>query len=341
MHFHPRLLLVLILGVVRLAAQDTRREETVGTLDFFGLRRVAETEVRGALKLKEGDPFPRSAAKAIVAELEKIPGVRRATVAPITVDGTGQLKIFIGIQEEGAAGFTFRAAPQGEQRLPDELVQIYREFTAAIGPAVRKGGDREDHSQGHALNQNPELRKAQEAAIAQLKASASVVQDVLRSSGSASDRGAAAWLLGYAPDKKAIAAELVAAARDPDSTVRNNATRALGAVAKLAAAQPALGIVIEPDVFVDMLRSVTWTDRNKVSFLLDGMTAFGAPELLRTLHARALPELIEIARWKSKGHAFPAVRILGRIAGWKDEQILRTWRDGGLEKIVAAATAAK
>jgi hypothetical protein len=82
------------------------------------------------------------------------PRVQAATVAPITVDGTGKLKIFIGIQEDGAAGFTLREAPQGEQRLPDELALIYRDFMKALGPAVRKGGDREDHSQGHAPNQH-------------------------------------------------------------------------------------------------------------------------------------------------------------------------------------------
>ena len=334
----PRLLLILLLGFTRLLAEEARHEETADTLDFFGLRRLTETDVRAALKLKEGDVFKRSSAKSLVAELEKIPGVAKATVSPITVDGSGKLKVFIGIQEEGAAGFTLRDAPQGEQRLPDNLAQIYRDFISALGPAVRKGGDNEDHSQGHALNQNPELRKAQDAAIAQLKENTAMVREVLRASSNAEDRRAAAWLLGYAPDKKAIAADLVEAARDPDGTVRNNATRALGAIATLAAARPALGIVIKPDVFLDMLRSVTWTDRNKVSFLLDGMTKSGATELLRTLRERALPELIEIARWKSDGHAFPAIRILGRIAGWEDQRILRTWHEGGLETIIAAAS---
>ena len=336
-----KVLLFFSIGLACIAAEDVRREQTVGTLDFFGLRRLTETEVRSALKLKEGDVFQRGAMKSIVADLEKIPGVSKATVSPITVDDTGKLKVFFGIQEDGEAGFTFRDAPQGEQRLPNHLAQIYRDFISALGPAVRKGGDREDHSEGHALNQNPELRKTQDAAIALLKDNTPLVQEVLRSSSSAEDRGAAAWLLGYAPDKKAITADLVAAARDPAATVRNNATRALGAIAALATAKPALGISIEPEVFLDMLRSVTWTDRNKVSFLLDGMTESGAPELLRTLRARALPELVEIARWKSDGHAFPAVRILGRIAGWEEERTLRTWREGGLEKVIAAATDAK
>lgn len=334
-------LLLFFVGLVCTVAEEARCEDTVGTLDFFGLRRVTEADVRAALKLKEGDVYVRTAGRSIVAELEKIPGVSKATVAPITVDGSGKLKIFIGIQEEGAAGFTFRDAPRGAQRLPDDLAQIYRDFISALGPAVRRGGAGEDYSQGHSLSKDPELRKSQDAAVAQLREKSALVREVLRSSGSAADRGAAAWLLGYAPDKKAIAADLVAAARDPDGTVRNNATRALGAIAAFAAANPELGISIEPEVFIDMLRSVTWTDRNKVSFLLDGMTKSGGAELLRTLRERALPELIDIARWKSEGHAFPGVRILGRIAGWEEQRTIRTWKEGGVEAIIAAATAVR
>ena len=185
------------------------------------------------------------------------------------------------------------------------------------------------------------MRKAQDAAVAALKDHTPIVREVLRASGSAEDRVAAAWLLGYAPDKKLIATDLVAAARDPNGSVRNNATRALGIIAEYAAANPAFGISIEPDVFLDLLRSVTWTDRNKGSFLLDEMTKSDARELLHALRTRALPELVEMARWKSDGHACPAVRILARVAGWEEQKALRAWREGSLEKLIAAATGAK
>jgi uncharacterized membrane protein len=330
--------IVALVACTTVEAQPAPRPgETVGTLDFFGLRRLSELDVRAALKIEEGDPFERDAMGSLVAKLEKIPGVRKATVTPVTVDGTGKLSVFIGVQETGAAGFTLREPPEGTQRLPDALAQTYRDFMAALGPSVQKGGDREDHSQGHALNSSPQLRKPQDLAIVQLEANTAAVRDVLRSSRFEQDRAAAAWLLGYAPDKKAIVPDLVEAARDADATVRNNATRALGVIAELAAAQPRLGISIPPDLFVDMLHSVTWTDRNKVSFLLMSMTNSGEPELLRMLRARALPELVEIARWKSKGHALPAALILGRIAGWKDEHTAEVWNEGGAEKIIAAA----
>jgi hypothetical protein len=64
--------------------------------------------------------------------------------------------------------------------------------------------------------------------------------------------------------------------------------------------------------------------------------------LLRTLREQRMPELIEIARWKSDGHAFPAIRILGRIAGWDEKtSILTARREEGLEKLIAAASAVK
>lgn len=338
------LLWLLTFGFVRLAAEEARPAESVGTLDFFGLRRVTEAKARAALKIKEGDPYDRQSSKALTAAVEAIPGVSKATVSAITVDGTGKLKIFVGVLEEGSSGFTLREVPQGEQRLPAALAQIYDDFIKALGPAVRKGTGGEEHAQGHALSKDPDMRKAQDAAVEQLKAHTAVVQEILRSSRHAEDRGAAAWLLGYAPAKKVIAADLVAAARDPNGSVRNNATRALGIIVEYATAHPELGIVIESEVFLDMLRSVTWTDRNKVTFLLDGMTKSGprAAELRRTLREQRMPELIEIARWKSDGHAFPAIRILGRIAGWDEKTIiLSARREEGLEKLIAAASAVK
>ncbi|MES2697690.1 MAG: HEAT repeat domain-containing protein [Verrucomicrobiota bacterium] len=344
MFLRSALPLLFLFSLVRLVAAEPRPPETVGTLDFFGLRRVTEAEVRAALQLKEGDRYDRKSAKSLTAAVEALPSVKKATISPVTIDGTGKLSVFIGVEEEGSVGFAFLAAPQGEQRLPEPLAQIYRDMIAALGPAVRKGTGGEDHSQGHALSKDPGLRQAQDAAVAQLKeqATRSLVQEVLRSSSNAEDRTAAAWLLGYAPDKQAIVADLVAAARDPDGSVRNNATRALGVLTDYAAEHPKLGIVIEPQVFLDLISSVTWTDRNKGSFLLSGLTKrpTGAA-LLRTLREQRLPELIEMARWKSKGHAYPSVLILGRIAGWDESATLRAAHEGNVEKLIAAAKAAK
>jgi hypothetical protein len=340
----PRVLLLpLALFATTLAGggeASKARTPTVDTLDFFGLRRLTEAEIRAKLPFKEGDAFRRADTKSIEAALEKIPGVQKASLSPITVSG-GSLRLFVGIQEEGATGFKLRDAPTGEQRLPEAAAQIYRDCMSALGPAVRKGTAREDHSQGHALSDDPDMRKAEDAAIVFAKAETPLLQEILKSCGSDDDRCAAAWLLGYAPDKKLIIADLVEAARDPDGSVRNNATRALGVIADYAAANPKLGIRIDPTIFIAMLGSVTWTDLNKASFLLEGLTKDRPPELLRVLREQALPQLTDIARWKSEGHAYPGIRILGQIAGWKDDQIMKARGKDGVEKIIAAAASTK
>ena len=146
------------------------------------------------------------------------------------------------------------------------------------------------------------------------------------------------WLLGYAPDKTAVTSDLIDAARDPNAKVRNNVTRALGAIAVLAAAKPELGIHIDPSVFIEMLDSVTWTDRNKASFLFEGLTRSKSPDLLALLRHRSLHDLKEMARWKS-GHALTAALILGRVAGWSDEQTYKAWVGGRREDILTAAEA--
>ena len=222
-------------------------------------------------------------------------------------------------------------------------MQIFRDFSSALGPAVRSGKARQDNSQGHSLTADPDLRKAEEAALAQMKDNVEVVRVVLKTSAYVEDRRAAAWLLGYSPDKASITDDLVDAARDPDSGVRNNATRALGAIAALADLKPELRIRIDPAVFIEMLDSVSWTDRNKAGFVLEGLTKSNQPDLLQQLRDHAMPDLIEMARWKSAGHAFGFVMILGRIAGWSDEQTRDTWGwgKGDVEIVIAAASSAR
>jgi hypothetical protein len=62
-----------------------------------------------------------------------------------------------------------------------------------------------------------------------------------------------------------------------------------------------------------------WTDRNKASLALLRLSERRAPRLLEQLRREALVPLVEMARWKTPGHAAPALTILGRIAGLSDE----------------------
>jgi hypothetical protein len=48
------------------------------------------------------------------------------------------------------------------------------------------------------------------------------------------------------------------------------------------------------------LNPIEWTDRNKSSLALEMLTESRDPALIADLRARALPSLIEMARWKSE-----------------------------------------
>jgi hypothetical protein len=47
--------------------------------------------------------------------------------------------------------------------------------------------------------------------------------------------------------------------------------------------------------------------------------------------------LVEMARWKSDGHAKPAFVILGRIAGYSDDAANAAWVRGERELVIGAA----
>ena len=57
------------------------------------------------------------------------------------------------------------------------------------------------------------------------------------------------------------------------------------------------------------------------------------------LHERALPAVIEMARWKVLDHALPAYLILGRLAGIPEEQLRESWEKG--ERMATIDTAVR
>ena len=49
--------------------------------------------------------------------------------------------------------------------------------------------------------------------------------------------------------------------------------------------------------------------------------------------------LVEIARWKSDGHAQPGFLVLARLAEYSDEDALDLWARGERERVIQAAVA--
>jgi hypothetical protein len=67
------------------------------------------------------------------------------------------------------------------------------------------------------------------------------------------------------------------------------------------------------------------------------LTAQRNPALLSLLRRRALDALIEMARWRSAGHAQNARIILGRVAGIEETRLWKLASEDKVEEIIQAA----
>jgi hypothetical protein len=288
------------------------------------------------LQIREGDPVRPEAMEEAAKRLAAVPGVLHGRFELVCCE-EGKTILYVGIEEPGAPTPDMNQEPGGSVRLPEGIVSDGREFQTALFEAVQKGDAGEDHSQGHALNNAPALRAIQERFVAYAADNTEVLRDVLQHSSDAENRALAAQVLGYAPDKRAVVPDLVRAMRDPAENVRNNAARALLVIAQYAQQSPERGIEVPLDPFIAMLDSPVWTDRNKSSWALSELTKTRDPAALAKIRAKALPSLVEMARWKSRGHAEPSVFMLGRIAGMSEEAIAEAWKSGDRERIIEAA----
>ena len=144
----------------------------------------------------------------------------------------------------------------------------------------------------------------------------------------------AAYIIGYAPKKREVTDDLQYALQDPEDVVRSNALRALGAIAVLAMRDPDLGIRISPTWFVEMLHSVSLSDRNKAVLALLNLTDDRSEKVLGLIRERALDPLVEMARWRSLRHAVGPYTLVGRLAGLTDARIQETWEKGEREAVI-------
>ena len=295
---------------------------TIGNIDFYGLRTISETEVRGLLPFSEDDVRVRgSVTESLKSEIAEALNVARVEIINVCCREDGLTIVYIGIEETPTFNLDYHAQPTGDAMLPREILKTADELDAALNTifrSVQSGnavGPRGDASAGHALFIDPELRALQERYLIYADQFRERLIEVLHNSADDEQRAIAATVIAYASDKVAVVPHLEDAVLDSSDGVRNDATRALAIIAMYANEHPELGIEISPDVYVDMLNSIEWSDRNKASALLMSLTSSRDPELLAQLEERSLLSLIEMCRWKSDGHAFMSCRILERVVG--------------------------
>lgn len=309
-------LLTGFLALIVLNGPAAAQLPRVGSIDFYGLRTLKPADLAGAVGVQIGDSLAgasQALRQTIRERLLHVQGVAEADVSIICCEA-GRVLLYVGVREAGVPAATFDAAPAGPQQLPEEMIAAEREYLRTLMEAIRRNEAEEEGGAGHALQKYPPARAMQQQFIVFAAQHEDLLRDVLHNAADAHHRAVAALIIAYAPDKTKVVGDLIRAVRDPDSSVRNNAIRALGVMA-------AAGISVPLEPFIALLNSVDWTDRNKASFVLTALTADRDAATLALLRERALDSLLEMARWRSIGHAAPAGIILGRMAGIPEDQI--------------------
>jgi hypothetical protein len=329
------LLLITILQFTNSWAQHIK----LGIIDFYGNRKVTVAQVREKLLFHEGDSIGYEQVSlrkdSSLQLLKTIPGVKNAAFDFICCDDNkGQYMLFVGIDEGGQPPVSYRPAPDSPYVLPDAIMQHYHFFGEALESAVASGATAENHAKGHALSQDSGVRIWQYKFIDDANNNFQLLQKVLYYAEDPEQRAAAAQIIAYASDKKKIVAPLLYGVSDADDDVRNNAARALGVLAVYAQQNPKQGIVIPSDPFIKLINSLIWTDRNKGAMVLLSLTQSRDKKLLDRLRKEALPALIEMAKWKNTGHAYSSMMILGRMAGFKDDDVGRAMAEGNKDDML-------
>ena len=323
--------LIALLPVVCLA-----QTPTIGLIEVYGARSVPRTEILKRLGTKEGGQLPKS--KGTVEErLAEIDSVVEAHLEAACCE-EGKAILYVGIEERGAPRFEYHPEPVAEDvKAPLAVVAAYGTFLEAARQAGRSGTVGEDLSQGHSLLADPKARYLQLGFVGLADEHKAALQKVLRESAIPEDRAIAAYILGYATDKASVHNDLQHALRDPDQAVRANALRALGAFAVYVRKNPDSGLKVSPTWMIEMLNSLVWTDRNNAAVALVTLTENREESTLNQLRDRALPSVLDMARWRHLPHALPAFILAGRIAGLSEEALQDAWNKEQRESVLKRA----
>jgi len=312
----------------------------IGIIDWYGLNRLQPDQLRRAINVKEGTTVTPDTAEPLRKAVEKrvaaVDEVSRAQATLVCCE-QNRLILYVGVQEEGAPTIAFRPAPMGTVRLSDDTVQAGQELDRAIEAAVQRGNASEDDSEGHSLARDPAIRGVQEHFLRYADEHLLDLRAVLHDCADAQQRALAAIIIGYVTDKQAVVGDLVSAMSDPDSGTRNNAMRTLAVFTFMVPSQTRTVPRVPYEPFIALLHSLDWTDRNKAAATLMGLSTHRDPALFAQLRERAMQPLVEMARWRSLGHAGMALQILGRMGGLSESDLSSAINSGEREALIRAA----
>jgi hypothetical protein len=310
----------------------------VGTVEIYGERKVSAQKIQKAIGAKPGDFLP--SREDAEERIDRIPGVVGSRVEAACCN-QNQTVLYVGIAERDTPHVEYHPVPTGDVQLPEDLWARYKTFLDEVAGSIRGHNADEDLTNGYSLMADPECRRIQESFIPDVAKNLAQVDRVLRDSADPEQRAAAAYLFQYGPRgeraSKTVVDGLQYALRDTDDTVRQNALQSLKAVAVGGKLHPEQQVRIEPTWFVELLNSVVWSDRRGASLALVNMTDDRNAETLALIRERALPSVIEMARWHDLQHALPPFILAGRLAGLSEAQIKNAWMGDNREEVLKRA----
>lgn len=322
-----------------LAANSNDITPRIGLIEIYGIRKVSVEKIRAAIGAKEGDTLPSRADAE--ERIDKVSGVLASRVEATCCEQKRAV-LYVGIEERNEPHVDFHPAPTGDVTLSPDLADAYQKFLDNVADSIRGRNADEDLTNGYSLMADPECRQLQQSFLPLVDRDLNVINRVLRESADPEQRAAAAYLLQYAPrnprSSKISVDALQYGLLDSDENVRDNANRALHAVMIGEKLHPQQEIHIEPTWYVELMNSIVWSDRRKASMALVNLTDQGNPETLQLLRERALPSVIEMARWHDLPRALPAFILAGRLAGMNDKAIDAAWVSGNHEDVLKKAS---
>ena len=318
------------------AAQDLTPH--IAYIEIYGARKVSPEKIRRALGAKPGDLLPPR--EELEERVGKLSGVAESRVEAVCCAGHN-LVLYVGIEDREAAHMEYHATPTSDLTLPPSLYSAYKNFLDEVSASIHGRNNDEDLTAGYSLMADPASRSLQQSFLPAVAQDLATVDRVLREAADPEQRAAAAYLLQYAPRNehasKTMSDGLQYALRDPDEEVRRTAMRALKAVMVGAKLRPSQQIHIEPTWYIELMNSVVWSDRREASQALVNLTETGDPDTLALLKERALPSVIEMARWHQLQYALPPFILAGRIAGLDEAAIKKAWVSGERDDVLDEA----
>ena len=326
---------LVLVGLIARAEDITPR---VGSIEIYGARKVSIQKIKIALGARPGDLLP--AREDAEDRIDQLSGVLAARVEAACCEAHGSTTLYVGVQERGSPHVEYHASPTGEVTLPAALADKYRALLNTVSDSIRGRNNDEDLTNGYSLMADADCREIQQSLIPLVEQNLNLIDRVVRESADPDQRAAAAYLLQYAPrsprTSKTMVNALQWALRDQDDNVRDSAMRALKAVSIGAKLHPDQQIRIEPTWYVELLNSVVWSDRRNAARELVELTQDHNPDTLALIRERALPSVLEMARWHDLNHALPAFILAGRVAGLDEKQIQDAWLSENRENVLKA-----